>query len=233
MVISIPAAAGKGKVGNLISVNRMFTLISAHSLLVTGCAYLIGLKTKDLEFITDLILDSDTTEEDKTEAEDENDWINDIEEKALLLVAVQSPHYLRPCAQIEKAPPISDFLLNSLEDKHFKQQFRMPRVYFMKICNLVSRNSVFNNNSQHPQHPVEEQMMVELKRLGCFGNASSVGMLANYFGIAKGTVEIYTNRCIVAIKGLHEKFLKWPNTEARCGAYIGEAVAACLRSSCR
>ncbi|KNZ50689.1 hypothetical protein VP01_4288g1 [Puccinia sorghi] len=168
MVISIPAAAHSERRGN--------EKLKVHS---HFCSLVVN-----LEFIMDLILDSDTTEEDKSEPEDENDSINDIEEKALLLVAVQSQHYLKP-SQIEKAPPIIDFL-----------------------------SSVFHNNSQHPQHPVEKQMMVELKRLGCFGNASSLGMLANYFGIAKGAVEIYTNHFIVAIKVLREKFLKWPNTEA-------------------
>ena len=165
----------------------------------------------------DLVLDSDTSEEDKSEDEDEdeNDWIDDIEEKALVLAAVQHKRYLKPRARIEKAPPICEFLLNRLEDKRFKQQFRMPRVYFLKLCNLVSSNSVFHNNSKHPQRPVEEQMMVALKRLGCFGNGASVGMLATFFGISEGTVEIYTNRCIVAIEGLHEQFLQWPNKEAR------------------
>ncbi|KNZ60489.1 hypothetical protein VP01_15472g1, partial [Puccinia sorghi] len=46
--------------------------------------------------------------------------------------------------------------------------------------------------------PVEEQMMVTLKRLGCFGNGASVWMLDRFFQISAGTMELYTNHCIVS-----------------------------------
>jgi hypothetical protein len=61
-------------------------------------------------------------------------------------------------------------------------------------------------------------MMVALWRLGCFGNGASVGMIATFFGIGEGTVEVYINRClIVAILALQaqEKLLAWPTSESR------------------
>jgi hypothetical protein len=41
--------------------------------------------------------------------------------------------------------------------------------------------------------------MIILKRLGCFGNGASVGMLATFFRLAEGTVELYNNLCFMAL----------------------------------
>ena len=124
----------------------------------------------------------------------ENEMImNDIKDKARELKKILAKRYLNPCAKIEKAPPISQFLLNRLENKRFKQQFRMHQDSFVNLCDLVSSNPVFPNNSNQPQQPVVDQMMMTLRRLGCFGNRASVGMLATFFGIGEGTVEAYTN----------------------------------------
>jgi hypothetical protein len=52
--------------------------------------------------------------------------MNDIKDKARELKKILAKLYnLHPCAKIEQAPPISQFLLNRLEEKRFKQQFRM------------------------------------------------------------------------------------------------------------
>jgi hypothetical protein len=111
--------------------------------------------------------------------------MNDIEDKAREIKAILAKRYLIPRSKIEKAPPISEFLLTRLEDKRFKQQFRMHRDSFVKLCNLVSTNPVFHNNSNCPQRPVADQMMVALWRLGCFGNGASVGMIATFLVLEK------------------------------------------------
>jgi hypothetical protein len=79
---------------------------------------------------------------------------------------------------------------------------------------MVSRNPVFHNQSRNPQRPVEEQMMITLERLGCFGNGAFVGILANFFCVAEGTVELYTNRCLMAIIALQEQLINWPDAES-------------------
>ncbi|KNZ51715.1 hypothetical protein VP01_384g4 [Puccinia sorghi] len=47
----------------------------------------------------------------------------------------------------------------------------------LKISDLIQ---IFESNSNYLQLLVEEIMMVTLKRLGCFGNSASVGMLSNF-----------------------------------------------------
>lgn len=53
--------------------------------------------------------------------------------------------------------------------------------------------------------------MVTLKRLGCDGNGVSVGALATFFRLGEGTVELYTDRCMMAILDLKPQLLTWPN----------------------
>jgi hypothetical protein len=62
---------------------------------------------------------------------------------------------------------------------------------------------------------VKDQMMVALKRLGCDGNGVAIGQLATFFRIGKGTVELYTDRCIMAILALKSQLLTWPTPAVR------------------
>ena len=63
--------------------------------------------------------------------------LNRIEHKACALLSIQLHLYLKPRVPIEKAPHISDFLLHRLEDKQFKQEFRMHQEPFFNLCNLI------------------------------------------------------------------------------------------------
>ena len=156
-----------------------------------------------------------TSNEDSDDQFNEiEETINDIEDKARALLAIQLRRYLNPRTPVEKAPKISDFLLNRLDQNRFKQQFRMTRACFVKLFDMVSSNPVFHNQSRNPQSAVEEKMMITLKRLGCFGNGASVGMLANFFCVAEGTVELYTNLCLMAIIALQEQLINWPDAES-------------------
>ncbi|KAI9913927.1 hypothetical protein PsorP6_006589 [Peronosclerospora sorghi] len=90
--------------------------------------------------------------------------------------------------------------MKQIDEPRFKQEFSVSKGAFVQID-----NHVFHKNSRNPQRPVNEQLMVTLKRFGCFGNGASVGMLARFFRISEGTVELYTNRCIMAILSLESQ----------------------------
>ncbi|KAI7940933.1 hypothetical protein MJO28_013218 [Puccinia striiformis f. sp. tritici] len=47
----------------------------------------------------------------------------------------------------------------------------MAREAFDKLCDQISGDAVFQNNSTNPQQPVYEQLMVALKQFGYFDNA--------------------------------------------------------------
>ncbi|POW14245.1 hypothetical protein PSTT_03097 [Puccinia striiformis] len=133
----------------------------------------------------------------------------------IILEAALSHCYYAPRIALQQAPPITEFLLVRLEDRRSKQEFRMTRASFLKLCARVADDPVFQNNSNNPQRPITEQMMVTLKRLGCFGNGASVGMLARFFRVGEGTVELYTDRCIMAILRFKNQVLKWPTAIER------------------
>ncbi|EFP79496.1 uncharacterized protein PGTG_05817 [Puccinia graminis f. sp. tritici CRL 75-36-700-3] len=86
---------------------------------------------------------------------------------------------------------------------------------FFKLTKEISGNPVFYNDSNHPQSPVHEQLMVTLKRLGCDRSGVSVRALATFFRIGEGTVELYTDQCMMAILTLRPQLLEWPTAEAR------------------
>jgi hypothetical protein len=51
--------------------------------------------------------------------------INDIEDKSCALLAIQLCRYLNPRTPVEKAPEISDFLLNHLDERQFQHKCQM------------------------------------------------------------------------------------------------------------
>jgi hypothetical protein len=171
--------------------------------------------TAALEFVLGIDMDDSSSDEDDSSSDEEDFDLLETEDMLHLLHAVMSVRYFAPRTTLQQAPPIHDFLLVRLEDRRFKQEFRMSRDSFIKLCDRVADDPVFQNNSNNPQRPIKEQMMVTLKRMGCFGNGASVGMLARFFRVGEGTVELYTNRCIMAILRIKPQLLKWPRTEER------------------
>jgi hypothetical protein len=169
----------------------------------------------------DMLLEDSSSEDGwdselQQEKQDESDALmHSLELKAQALLAIQSHRYMRPREPVERAPDYGDFLLHCLVEKRFKLHFRMTRSSFFKLTEEISGNAVFQNDSNHPQRPVHEQLMVTLKRLGCNGNGVSVGALATFFRIGEGTVELYTDRCMMAILTLRPQLLEWPTAEAR------------------
>ncbi|KNE96489.1 hypothetical protein PSTG_10196 [Puccinia striiformis f. sp. tritici PST-78] len=127
----------------------------------------------------------DTDARDDRE-EDEEMALLDLEVKAKALLVIQAERYLGPRMRLEQPPDAHEFVLNRMTDGKFKQFFRMSRTSFFQLCKQVEDDPVFHNNSNRPQRPVIEQMMVTLHRLGTFGNGVSVGMVGHQFRIADG-----------------------------------------------
>lgn len=90
----------------------------------------------------------------------------------------------------------------------FIHMLRVSPLIFDTILALIEDHLVFQNNSNNPQTPVHTQLAVTLYRLGRYGNAASVKDIAMFLGISEGSVENFTDRCITAIKSLHDVFLR-------------------------
>ncbi|KNE88388.1 hypothetical protein PSTG_18212 [Puccinia striiformis f. sp. tritici PST-78] len=84
----------------------------------------------------------------------------------------------------------------------FMKWARMSNESFLKLAANIASHYIFHNNSNHPQAPVEWQLLVALSNLGLCGN--------------EGSVENYTNGCILAIiETLEKDHVYWPTAEDR------------------
>ena len=96
----------------------------------------------------------------------------------------------------------------------FRLDLRVTPLAFDRLVEAIRNDPVFASHSElSPQAPVEEQLAVALYRFGHNGNAASLQLIANWAGIGKGTVGLYTRRVMVAL--LRPEFMRnsihWPD----------------------
>ncbi|KAI7956876.1 hypothetical protein MJO28_003971 [Puccinia striiformis f. sp. tritici] len=115
---------------------------------------------------------------------------SDLEDLIVALIILKKNCYLAPRVRLGRAPNITGYLF-SLDDAWFKQEFWMLQGSFHQLVSEMQAHPVFQNQSNIPQRPVRDQLMVTLKRMGTYGNGASVGMLARFFRILEETVILY------------------------------------------
>ena len=131
--------------GTMVRKSCRKALISVLTTSIKG-----DLKAAQLEVLMDE--DTNLSSENTSDLDNKRDELEDEEMKSsiakikmLKLLYIQSKRYLGPCSRIEKAPVIGSYLLNVLEEKRFKQHFRMSQALFFKLCKQVSSEPVFHN----------------------------------------------------------------------------------------
>jgi hypothetical protein len=103
-----------------------------------------------------------------------------------------------------------------LSEEEFLQKYRMHRVSFWKLVSLIKDHRVFHpTNAKKPQAPPEHQLLVLLYYLGTCGSAGNNPRLRNAFGLGRGTIELYRNRCVLAIMSMRNDVIKWPDVTER------------------
>jgi hypothetical protein len=75
---------------------------------------------------------------------------------------------------------------------------------------LILDHTIFSNNSNYPQLPVQLQLSVFLFRAGHYSNATSPEDAAQWVGISIGAVEKCTDHVIVAFLSLHDQAVYFP-----------------------
>lgn len=138
-----------------------------------------------------------------------------LEDVMLVYLRTSSHRYLATRTRHVRAPPDMHHLLYEIDANAFRQEFRVTRSQFYDILDLIQDNAVFHNNSNCKQAAPSMQLLVTLKRLGCYGNGASVGMLARFFRTCVGTIELYTARCIMALLELETRVVTWPDSSER------------------
>ncbi|KAI9601087.1 hypothetical protein H4Q26_000886 [Puccinia striiformis f. sp. tritici PST-130] len=97
---------------------------------------------------------------------------SDLEDALVSLIMLKKNRYLAPRVRLGRAPEITQYLF-SLDDIRFKQEFRMCQESFHQLVSEIRDHPVFQNRSNIPQRPVQDQLMVTLKRMGTYGNGAS------------------------------------------------------------
>jgi len=101
-----------------------------------------------------------------------------------------------------------------MREAEFQTEFRVNRMQFINLLSKIKDNPIFDREHAR-QASVEKQLLVTLKRMGCFGNGGSFSCIAGLFGISIGSVHRYTGRCIFAINEIANEVISWPKRSER------------------
>lgn len=109
-----------------------------------------------------------------------------------------------------------------LNDSEFQEKYRMSRIAFHAICDLIRNHPVFSEKriSGRKQAPVEHQLMILLFYLGVEGNGASNHKVRSGFSIGRGTAQKYRARATKALWSLRNQAIAWPQADER------QAIAA-------
>jgi hypothetical protein len=160
-------------------------------------------------FIQDL-LDFDEILELFDEEEKEEYDIDKFTIYSLLTILLQT-QYLENRVYVHKSQEWFNKVLPHYDNKRFKKLFRMTPQNFYKLSSLIETHPIFSTNSTNQQADVSLQLAVFLRRLA-IGDIFSICAL---FGVAEGTVILYTQRVLKAILSFKLHFVKWPKGEER------------------
>ena len=94
----------------------------------------------------------------------------------------------------------------------FRLDARINPDTFDLLTECLKTQSCFHNDSGNEQMPVARQILIALKRLGTYGNGSSLQNIARWAGVGKGTVDLVTRRVLLAIhdSDLQTRHIRWP-----------------------
>ncbi|KAJ7060787.1 hypothetical protein C8F01DRAFT_957757, partial [Mycena amicta] len=103
---------------------------------------------------------------------------------------------------------------------HFGKRLRINPTTFDRLVHALEQDDVFRNNSELLQAPVEEQLAVALYWFGHDGNAAIQQGVADWAGIGKGTVGLWTKRVMTAVlrPDFLKKYVRYPTDEEKAEA---------------
>jgi hypothetical protein len=134
-----------------------------------------------------------------------------------LLETILASRLLNPRTPVPKSSQLYLVLVEFKIDKpnHFHRNLRVSPSTFDELVNRIKDHSIFENQSNNMQFPVEIQLAIALYRFGHDGNAASVEGIAQWAGVSAGMVIKATRRVIVAFLSLHDTVIRWPTEEEK------------------
>jgi len=119
--------------------------------------------------------------------------------------------------RIPKCTDWRDRVLHSLPPEYFIAHLRVEPSTFSHLVSRLDSTAadVFNPPSGRPQLSVRVQLAIALFRFGHYGNAASVLLVAQRFGVSPGTVINATRRVMSAILRWEAVEIRWPTAIER------------------
>jgi hypothetical protein len=97
----------------------------------------------------------------------------------------------------------------------FRRKVRVAPDTFNHILSLIETHPIFQSNSIRSQISLHIQLTIFLNRIGHYGNAAGVEDIAEWAGVAPGSVVNCTKRCMVAITAHHDRALALPTAQEK------------------
>ncbi|RIB20283.1 hypothetical protein C2G38_2179754 [Gigaspora rosea] len=136
---------------------------------------------------------------------------NKLIDDELELVQILSfyPQTLKPRISYNHIPKSDDWVKNVLfnyDEIRFRKTLRMNKSTFFILVNQIQNHFVFHSNANNMQTDVQIQLAVTLF---CLGSLSIIWAIYAQFGNAEGTVHLFMERVITAIRSLKLEYIKW------------------------
>ncbi|KIJ42752.1 hypothetical protein M422DRAFT_170775 [Sphaerobolus stellatus SS14] len=132
-----------------------------------------------------------------------------------ILRELHSSRYLQQRISILKTPQQLWLTLNVYKKDHpelFRSYLRISPATFDILVQTIQGHSVFHNQSNQQQIPVDQQLAVTLFRFGHYGNAATLQKVGLWAGFGYGTVDLCTKRIMAAIcdARFRRAVMQWP-----------------------
>ena len=146
---------------------------------------------------------------------EENDFPGNLQDDLLLYYStIKESRYLIPRTYKVGKPSLAIFL-RDYTDRQFRQEVRMDRGTFEKLCDKLSSHAVFQNQSRNQQTEVWIQCLVTFRRFGGYGNSNSLGINGRTYGFSEGAVVKFKDRVTTALLDLGKEVILWPDANER------------------
>jgi hypothetical protein len=103
-----------------------------------------------------------------------------------------------------------------LNDEEFLGKYGMSHESFELLVSKIKDHPIFKQKAiGRKQLPVSHQLMYLLKYLGTGGDGAFNLNLRCVFKKGRGSAKLYKDRCVKAIRSLHDEYYYWPNAQER------------------
>jgi hypothetical protein len=109
-------------------------------------------------------------------------------------------------------------ILPLYDDIRYKKVLRTEKQQFNRLVQILQHDIVFQDKGNKPQASVYFQLAIFLRRLG---SKDDIMNICSWFEVSEGSVILYVNRVMKAIKNKKSEFVQWPKDNNRSVIHTG------------